>query len=111
MERWYPGVHHTRLFEVLAVLRRETFRGNISVARAAGAVHDLGDLPIELAPSHPSPRASACGSYVRTSRWPTPLFVALAEELGEPRATKDGGLAAAAATHGTAEVTRLGHGR
>ncbi|MEJ7717522.1 MAG: type II toxin-antitoxin system VapC family toxin [Thermoleophilaceae bacterium] len=97
------------VFEVLAVLRRETFRGNISVARAAGAVHDLGDLPIELSPSLPA--RERVWELRQNLTVADALFVALAEELGEPLATKDGGLAAAAAAHGTAEVTRLGHGR
>jgi predicted nucleic acid-binding protein len=36
------------------------------------------------------------------------LFVALAEALGEPLATKDGGLATAAARHADVEVLVLG---
>lgn len=40
-------------FETLAVLRRRTLGGQLTEARAAGAVHDLGELPIELMPSMP----------------------------------------------------------
>ncbi len=41
------------VFEVLAVIRRQTLRGRLGAARAAGAVQDLGDVPIELVPSLP----------------------------------------------------------
>lgn len=82
------------VFEVLAVLRRETARGTLSPERARGAVDDLGDLQVEL-----------FGTLVLRERaWSLrenltaadAVFVALAEQLGEPLATKDRGLAAAA---------------
>ena len=92
------------VFETLAVLRRETHRGAVTAGRAVGAVEDLGDFPIELFPSLP----------LRQRAWELrddltaadALFVALAEQLGEPLATRDGALATEAAKH--AEVRVLG---
>jgi predicted nucleic acid-binding protein len=85
------------VFETLAVLRREALRGGLAEDRAAGAVEDLGDLPIELFPSLPlRRRAWALRRDVTTG---DALFIALAEQLGEPLATKDRALAAAAAEH------------
>jgi predicted nucleic acid-binding protein len=85
------------VFEVLAVLRRHVLRGVVSSDRARAAVIDLGDFPVELFPTLP----------LRERAWELrenltagdAIFVALAERLGEPLATKDRGLAAAAATH------------
>lgn len=85
------------VFEVLAVLRRHTLRGLLAPERAKAAVDDLGDLPVELFPTLP----------LRTRAWDLrenltagdAMFVALAERLSEPLATKDGGLAAAATRH------------
>lgn len=82
------------VFEVLAVLRRHVQRGGLTADRARGAVQDLGDLPLELFPS----------LVLRARAWELRenlaiadgLFAALAEQLGEPLATKDRGLAAAA---------------
>ena len=80
--------------EVLAVFRREARRGTISIDRAGAAVSDLGDLQLDLFPSLP----------LRERAWELrdnftaadALFVALAERLGEPLATKDRHLARAA---------------
>lgn len=85
------------VFEVLAVFRRSVRRGAISPERAAGAIQDLGDLAIEIFPALP----------LRERVWELrdnftaadALFVALSERLGEPLATKDRGLAAAAREH------------
>lgn len=94
-------------FEVLAVLRRETLRGAIAESRAAGAVEDLGDLPLELFPSLPlRRRAWALRRNLTTA---DALFVALAEHLDEPLATKDGALAAEAAKHAEVSVLALDH--
>jgi predicted nucleic acid-binding protein len=96
------------VFETLAVLRRETLRGRLAETRAAGAVLDLGDLPIELFPSLPQrERAWELRENLAAA---DALFVALAEELGEPLATKDLGLADAAAKHGGIDVMALGGG-
>lgn len=82
------------VFEVLAVLRRQVQRGGLSAERAAGAVADLGDLSIDLFPA----------LALRARAWELrdnltigdALFAALAEQLGEPLATKDRRLAAGA---------------
>jgi predicted nucleic acid-binding protein len=92
-------------FEVLAVLRRETLRGTIAEGRAAGAIEDLGDLPIELFPSLP----------LRGRAWELrhnltaadALFVALAEQLRESLASKDGALVAEVAKHTSVAVLAL----
>ena len=85
------------VFEVLAVLRRHVARRALAAERAVGAVMDLGDLPVDL--------YSALG--LRARAWELRhdvtaadgLFIALAEQLGEPLATKDRGLATAARAH------------
>lgn len=82
------------VFEVLAVLRRHVQRGGLSAERAQSAISDLGDLSIELFPA----------LALRARAWELrdnltigdALFVALAEQLGEPLATKDRGLSAGA---------------
>lgn len=94
------------VFEVLAVLRRVAQRGEISAERAAGALADLGDLPVELFPSLPlrhrawSLRANFTAAEA--------LFLALAEQLDEPLATKDRALAGEAARHTRIDVLYLG---
>jgi predicted nucleic acid-binding protein len=93
------------VFEVLAVLRRETQRGSLTGRRAADAVADLGDLAIELFPS----------LVLRHRAWQLrknftvadALFLALAEQLGEPLLTKDDPLATEAAKHTAVEVLAL----
>jgi predicted nucleic acid-binding protein len=93
------------VFEVLAVLRRETLRGALAENRAAGAVTDLGDLPIELYPCLPlRRRAWALRRNLTTA---DALFIALAEQLDEPLATKDGALANEAHKHAALDVLRL----
>jgi predicted nucleic acid-binding protein len=94
------------VFEVLAVLRREARRGEIAENRAAAAVIDLGDLPIELFPSLPlRERAWTLRENLTAA---DALFVALAEQLGEPLATKDGALGVEASKHANLVVLRLG---
>ena len=82
------------VFEVLAVLRRHTLRGHIAETRAAGALHDLGDLPLDLTPALPLRRRAWELRHNLTAA--DAIFVALAERLGEPLATKDSALARAA---------------
>jgi predicted nucleic acid-binding protein len=94
------------VFEVLAVLRRDVNRGTLSAERARGAVDDLGDLPVELFESL-SLRARAWELRENLTAGDA-LFVALAEALGEPLATKDRGLAEAARTHTRARALELG---
>ncbi len=93
------------VFEVMAALRRDVLRESLSDSRAAGALEDLGDLRIGLFPSMP----------LRGRAWELrhnltaadALFTALAERLGEPLATKDRRLAAAAREHTDIEVIAL----
>ena len=94
------------VFEVLSVLRRDVIRHELSADRAGAALADLDDLALELFPT----------LALRDRAWELrdnmtaadALFVALAERLGEPLATKDAGLASAAETHADVSVTRLG---
>jgi predicted nucleic acid-binding protein len=93
------------VFEVLAVLRRGSLRGPLSEERAAGAVDDLGDLPIELFPS--LPLRSRAWTLRRNLTAADALFVALAERLGESLATKDAALVAEASKHAAIELIQL----
>ncbi len=93
------------VFEVLAVLRRETLRKALPESRAAGAVEDLADLPIALFPCLPlRQRAWALRRNLTAA---DALFVALAEQLGEPLATKDSALIAETSKHAMAEILAL----
>lgn len=93
------------IFEALAVLRREAHRGEIDDSRAGGAVKDLGDLPVELFPCLPLRQRAW---MLRANFTPADaLFLALAEQLDEPLATKDGALAAEAAKHTNVTVLAL----
>jgi predicted nucleic acid-binding protein len=93
------------VFEVLAVFRRHVRRGSISPERATGAIEDLGDLAVEIFPALPL-RARAWDLRENFTAADA-LFVALAERLDEPIATKDRSLASAAREHagiGTIEL-------
>lgn len=93
------------VFEVLAVFRRHVRRGAIGPDRATGAIADLGDLPLEIYPTMP----------LRYRAWELrenftaadALFIALAERLAEPLATKDRSLAASARAQARIEVIEL----
>ena len=94
------------IFEVLAVLRRDVLRGELSEQRARGAVEDLGDLAVELFPTLPlRHRAFELRQNLTAA---DALFVALADWLDEPLVTKDRGLAAAAREHTGTEIVLLG---
>ena len=93
------------VFEVMAVLRRQAYRREVANERAAAAVADLGDLPIQLFPSLPlRQRAWSLRGNLTTADG---LFVTLAEQLGEPLATKDRALWAEAPRHAGVEVLEL----
>lgn len=93
------------VFEVLAVLRRESHRGAIATDRALAAVEDLGEISLELFPSLPlRGRAWALRDNLTAA---DALFVTLAEYLDEPFATKDGALAREVAKHTTVTVLDL----
>lgn len=93
------------VFEALAVLRRAVGRGRLPANRAAAAVEDLGDLAVELFPTLPLSRRAWELRENMTAN--DALFVALAEALGEPLATKDVSLAAAARKHARVETLEL----
>lgn len=93
------------VFEVLAVLRRDVARGNISESRARGALDDLCDLAVELFSTLPLRRRAFDLRHNLTAA--DALFVALAELLGEPLATKDRALTDAAREHTGVEVLLL----
>lgn len=94
------------VFEVLAVLRRDVSRQVLEPVRARGAIDDLGDLPLELFGTLP---LRGRGWELRENLTAADaLFVALAEHLGEPLATKDRGLASVARDHARIETLELG---
>ncbi len=93
------------VFEVLAVLRRHAQRGLVPIERAAAAIDDLGDVAIDFYPTLPlRGRAWELRENLTAA---DALFVALAEQLGEPLATKDRGLASAARTYARVEAIEL----
>lgn len=94
------------VFEVLAVLRRDLARGELTDSRARGAVDDLGDLAVELFPTL-ALRARAF-ELRHNLTVADAMFVALAELLDEPLATKDTALARSASTHSDIDVIVLG---
>ena len=94
------------VFEVLAVLRRDVRRGVLAPDRARGAIDDLGDLSVELFGTLPfRDRAWELRDNFTVA---DALFVALAERLREPLATKDRRLASAAREHAGIETVELG---
>ena len=94
------------VFEVLAVLRRDVVRQKLNADRATAALADLEDLALELFPTL-ALRDRAWGLRENMTAADA-LFVALAERLGEPLATKDAGLASAAEAIAGVAVIRLG---
>ena len=90
-----PGVApDVVVFEVVAVLRRHVLRGLVSAERAGHAIRDLGELAVELVPTLSlRERAWELRSNFTVA---DAMYVALAERLSEPLATKDRALAAAA---------------
>lgn len=93
------------VFEVLAVLRRDVSRGELSDARAQAAIADLGDVSLDLFPTLALRQRAFDLRHNMTAA--DALFVALAEILEEPFATKDRPLAAATRTHARVEVHLL----
>jgi predicted nucleic acid-binding protein len=84
------------IFEVIAALRRQTLRDQLAEGRAQAALADLGDMRLRLYPS----------LILRERAWQLrdnltaadALYVALAEQLRQPLASKDSALLAAVAT-------------
>jgi predicted nucleic acid-binding protein len=96
------------VFETLAVLRRHTLAGQLEPLRAAAAIEDLADLPIELFES----MALGVRAFQLRDNFTVAdgLFAALAEMLREPLLTKDAALARAVETHCDAAVRSLSDG-
>lgn len=95
--------------EVMSALRRATSAGAMTAWHASEAVEDLGRMRIELFPSLPL-RRRAWELRQNLTAYDA-MFVALAELLDEPLATKDRPLARAAAKHTSAETILLGSSR
>lgn len=93
------------VFEVLAVLRRDLGRGALSEHRARGAIDDLGDLAVDLFPTLALRGRAFDLRHNFTAA--DGLFVALAELLEEPLATKDQALADAAREHTEVDILLL----
>jgi predicted nucleic acid-binding protein len=85
------------VFEVLAVLRRDVSRGELGDTRAQAAIADLGDISLDLLPTLMLRQRAFDLRHNMSAA--DALFVALAEILEEPFATKDRPLAAAAREH------------
>ncbi len=81
------------VFEVIAVLRRFYLRGELDEHRAAGAIADLAALPITLFAS--MPLCEPVWGMRANLSVADALFVALAQQISEPLATKDRSLAEA----------------
>jgi predicted nucleic acid-binding protein len=92
------------VFEVLAVVRREAAR-ELADARAGGAVRDLGDVALALFPS--LALRERAWALRRNFTIADAIFLALAEQLQEPLATKDVALAREAVKHADAEIVLL----
>ncbi|CAN5472026.1 hypothetical protein BH20ACT15_BH20ACT15_13440 [soil metagenome] len=92
--------------EVVSTLRRLARRKVTSAARAGKAVEDLGAMRVDLFPTiHLRRRAWDLRDNVAT---PDAMFLALAELLDEPLATKDGRLARAASQLTDVKAVLLG---
>ncbi|HXD56169.1 MAG TPA: type II toxin-antitoxin system VapC family toxin [Solirubrobacteraceae bacterium] len=93
------------VFEVLSALRRQVLRGTLPGDRAQTALADLGDMRLALYPS----------LVLRERAWELrenmtaadALYVALAERVGEPLASKDEALLASASALAGVEVIPL----
>ena len=94
------------VFEVVAVFRRQVQQRGMDSQRANSAIDDLGDLPLEIFPALP----------LRARVWELrdnftaadAFFVALAERLDEPLATKDQHLATEARLQTDIQIIDLG---
>lgn len=93
------------VFELVAALRRQVLSGALEERRAAAALDDLGDLGVELFPTLAlRERAWALRENLTAG---DALFVALAESLNEPLATRDRRLSAAARARSGIDVIEL----
>jgi predicted nucleic acid-binding protein len=93
------------VFEIVAALRRQVLSGGLDEPRAAAAVDDLGDVGVRLFPT----------LALRERAWSLrenltagdAMYVALAESLNEPLATRDRRVSAAARAQSAIEVIEL----
>lgn len=92
-------------FEVIAAFRRQYLRGVIDASRAGGLVSMFGELSVSIFPA--MPLRLRCWELRDRLTAADALFVALAEALGEPLATKDQALAGVASDVGV-DVVSLG---
>lgn len=93
------------IFEVLAVLGRDVRRRALEARRAGVPAKIWADLSVDLLPTLPlRARARELRENLTVA---DALFVALAEALDEPLATKNGALARAAADHAGVPVIEL----
>ncbi len=93
------------VFEALSVIRRNALKGRLSLARATAAVEDISALPVHLFAS--LPLCTRAWQLRRNLTVADALFVALAERLGEPLATKDRALSKAVSSLGLVSVISL----
>lgn len=93
-------------FEVVAVLRRQVQRRSMDPERARLAIEDLGDIALEVFPT--LPLRSRVWELRNNVTAADGFFIALAERLDEPLATKDRALGSAARTHTNIQVIDLG---
>jgi predicted nucleic acid-binding protein len=93
------------VFEVLAGLRRDVGRGELGDTRAQAAIADLGDISLDLFPTLMLRQRAFDLRHNMSAA--DALFVALAEILEEPFATKDRPLAAAVREHTQVKVHLL----
>jgi len=88
--------------EVGQVLRRFVLAGSVGADRAAAALEDLADLPLERFPHGPLlGRAFALRENATVY---DALYLALAEALGAPLVTRDGALASVPGVRARVEV-------
>lgn len=93
------------VFETLAVLRRDAARGIVTAARAGEAASVLDDVPLILFGTlELRERAWALRHNFTIA---DAIFIALAEQLGEPLVTKDLPLAREVAKHTEAAIVQL----
>ncbi len=96
------------VFEVLSALRRQVQRGVLPGGRAQAAIADLEDVPIRL---HASlPLRFKVWEHRQNLTAGDALFVALAEELGEPLATGDAALVRACSSANAVEAAVIALG-
>jgi predicted nucleic acid-binding protein len=93
------------VFEALSALRRLSLRGEVSEDRGAAAVADLGELRLALFPSMDL-RERAWGLRDNMTVADA-LFVALAEQLSEPLASRDRPLLKAITSNAALDVEVL----